>query len=223
MSYRISFGFEKRPLLDGDTVQRVTFDFDRDYDEPLLVHQDVGRGPNGAHALARLRLHDTIVDALVMRLRALPANYTGVHIRHTDYNSKYVEWLHEARDKVEGPVFVATDNRQCLADCREAFGADRIHSFATLPEQAGEPIHWRTDREGAYERNSDAILDLMTLVLADRYFYVELVDNIVGARRSGFSALAARLRERNELVKRLIGRKFVEVQDDIDEASEEFH
>ena len=48
--------------------------------------------------------------------------------------------------------------------------------------------------------------DLMTLVLADRYFYVELVDNIVGARRSGFSALAARLRERNELVKRLIGR-----------------
>src|ERR1043165_2471198 len=60
---------EKQGYCDVETPARLSFDFNRLYNEPLLIHHSDGRNGNSLSALGRMRLHDGIVDTLVDRLR----------------------------------------------------------------------------------------------------------------------------------------------------------
>lgn len=191
--------------VEEESQTRITFDFERDYAQPLLVHHAAGGGMRAASALARLRLHDSLCDALLRRLAAIGRPYTAVHIRNTDYRTPYAAWLLEAKDRIAGPVFLATDDRACRNDFEAAFGPGRIQSFAALPDRPVS-LHSDFDRNQAYQRNSDAILDLLMLVLARDYYFLPLAENPLRTRFSGFSLLAAKLRESRPLVADLLGR-----------------
>src|SRR5262249_3458941 len=69
---------ERQAYLDAETKKPVSFDFSRAYREPLLVHHAAGGNGNSLAALARMRLHDAIVDTLVSRFRAIEWPYTGI-------------------------------------------------------------------------------------------------------------------------------------------------
>ena len=197
---------EKQGYCDAETSTRLSFDFNRLYSEPLLVHHSDGRNGNSLSALGRMRLHDRIVDTLVDRLRAIGSPYTGIHIRHTDYQTNYESELIKLQPVIPGAIFLATDNRVVVEFCRSIFGDGRVYSFARLPDHPGKPVHLFDAGDPIYEINKDAIVDLLLLALARQFFFLQIKNNIHGEQHSGFSVLANRLRSVPFLLHYLIGR-----------------
>jgi hypothetical protein len=204
--YETRYDFERFKFVEAESGAPMSFDYMRDYDEPLLVHHDSGGGVVSVDALARLRLHDNIVERLIQRLQRIPPGYTSLHIRHTDYRSRYEQVLASMSKEITGPVFVATDNAACLDVCRATFGEANVYTFASLPTADGQPLHRRPDREGAPRINSDAILDLLMLALSGRCYGFELEQNPYGVKYSGFSVLALNLKKAKPVLRALIGR-----------------
>jgi hypothetical protein len=192
--------------VDAETGEPLTFDFDRDHPEPLLVHHQGGGAPYAPMALARMRLHDALADALLQRLATIGSAYTGVHIRNTDRASDYLPHLERWAVEIPGPIFLATDDRAARDDCRRILGEARVFSFSALPAQAGLPLHSTAALSDRRRLNADAILDLLMLALARNLRAVELKPNASSARFSGFSVLAASLREARPILSGLIDR-----------------
>jgi hypothetical protein len=207
-----SYKGKQNPVgMDLATEQLVTFDFNQDYSEPLLVHHSNGqqKGRNSLVALTHLQLGEKLKAELNNRLAKLGADYTAVHIRHTDYKTDYERRVMKLKPKIGGRVFVATDNRDVVTFCKSVFGSANVLSFSKLPEDSGVPLHYLRGSDGAFDRNSDAILDLFTLALAkDYYFYPRMTDRFrLAPRYSGFSILADRLRHEPGLLHQVVSGK----------------
>lgn len=154
-----------RNFLEDETGKRISFDFGRDYSEPLLVHHSSGGNQSSVLALKRVWLNGALAGALLERLRRIGSAYTSVHVRNTDYTTAYHEPI--ARLKaISGPVFVATDSAPCLAYCMETLGPGRVFSFAALPETDSASLHKTRQAGNAYQRNSDAGEDRSMTVAA---------------------------------------------------------
>jgi hypothetical protein len=209
--YDSYFDFELGYFVERTTRKLITFDFDKDYAEPLLVHHGSGRviGASVA-ALSRLRLHDNLSDELIKRLKSIGANYVSIHIRNTDYTTNYQPLLNQLKNlpalqNCEN-LFVATDDIACLQFCRNTFPGIRIVSFSKLPQDSGRPIHRLSDSDESYERNKDAILDLLMLALSNKFFFFGLNENRWGTKFSGFSLLAHDLHNSKKALSALISR-----------------
>lgn len=192
-------------FVDDASDVPLSFDFSRDYGEGVLLHHASGGGTMSVNALSRMRLHDNVTDLLLWRLRVIGERYSAVHIRNSDYKTKYEQKIDQLGAGIAGPIFVATDNRNCLTYCRTVFGADRVKTFARLPAVAGEPLH-RGGVPDAYEANRDAIVDVLMLAMAGTFYALELEKNDAGAKYSGFSTLAMSLQASKPLLSRLIAR-----------------
>ena len=190
--------------VEEQSGRAITFEFDKDYSERLLVHHAAGGGTISLAALSRMRVHDAITDILWKRQRLVGPEYTALHIRNTDYQTEYERYIEELKSKVRGSVFVATDNRSTIAHCKSVFGPEHVFSFAKLPAEAGQPLHKTDDRTGAFESNSDAILDLLMLALSRELYLFRLLPNRNGVSYSGFSVLAANLQKSRPLLHQLL-------------------
>jgi hypothetical protein len=202
--YKMRFEWNVYGFIDEDTDLPVSFDFNTDYAEPLLVHHASGGGEFSLDALARMRLQDGLLEVLLRRLEQIGPRYSGIHVRNTDYKAKYKHLIGRADIEPNDPIFLATDNRDTVAYCRSIFGPERLFSFAGLPAEAGAEAHYIDNAGEAYERNRDAIVDLVMLALASRLYLFELAPNPHGAKYSGFTVLAANLHNAKPVLKRLI-------------------
>lgn len=191
---------------DVETGLQLGFDLGRDYDEQLLVHHQSGGGQLSLGALARMRLHDNLVDMLLERLRVTGPVYSGIHIRNTDLRTDYPEHVRQWAASLAKSVLLATDNRETLADCRGLLADRRVHSFARLPADVGRPLHYTDDPANRFQINANSILDLVMLGLAIDFRAVAVEPNPFGMKYSGFSMLAANLQNAKALLARLIAR-----------------
>ena len=206
-AYGARRGDRAGPWLDDLNGKPLAFNFMADYAEPLLVMHTGGGGKLSQSALLRMRIHDSIVDELIERLRKIGTSFSALHIRNTDYKSHYSERLAELSKTICEPVFVATDNADALEDCKAAFGSTRVHSFSELPMSVGIPIHMNVPAGAvARRRNRDALLDLLTLALA-RELHLFEVANFRPGKYSGFSVLARDLAMAKPLLAKILSRK----------------
>jgi hypothetical protein len=180
--------------VDTEVGEPVTFDFEQDYPQRLIVHHADGGGDRSLGALARLGLQGGLREELSRRRALAGRRYSAVHVRQTDYRSGYESLTAEQIDPID-PLFVATDNPRIVAHFRALIGADRVLSFANLPHEDGWPLHQVRDLDDCAERNRDAILDLLMLALATRFYILPLRPNAHGAKYSGYTMLAAKLRD----------------------------
>lgn len=204
-SYRIAWCEADEHWADAETGARLAFDLLSPYDEDILLRHTCGGGPASLLALARMRLKGPLLEMLSRRLEAIGAPFSAIHIRHTDYRCDYVAAIEALKPRVSLPLFVATDNAACRDHCIEVFGADNVRSFSNLPETCGVPLHKDGPHTSLAARNAEAILDLMTLALASRFFKIPLSQNVQKAEYSGFSLLAENLRNHDSLVASLLG------------------
>jgi hypothetical protein len=204
--YRPRFDSKTFHFVDDDSGEALTVDFNRDYAEATLLHHQSGGGPIAIAALSRLRLHDTVTDLLLTRARIIGPRYFGIHVRNTDYKTRYEGAVEALARELQGRIFIATDNRNCLAHCQAAFGAERVFSFARLPAVAGRPLHHSGEPVDVYEANRDALIDLLLLALATNCYAFELEKNEYGVKYSGFSMLALNLQAARPVLSQLIAR-----------------
>lgn len=199
-------------FVEEETGQPLSFDFTRDYRERTLLHHDSGGGGFAIGALTRMRLHDNITDLLLHRAKLIGPRYSAVHVRATDVRSRFEGPVQDLAKQLNGRVFVATDNRNCLEQCKEAFGADRVISFAKLPAVAGQPLHHADAVVDVYEANRDALIDLVLLALSSNCYAFELEANVHNMKYSGFSVLAINLQSAKPILSQLISRPDADLQ-----------
>jgi hypothetical protein len=209
-------------LRDGDrfisdelTGVPVTFDFDRDYNEALLVHEQ-GRvfGPDlkASFFLSFLRVQPWLRTIILSRLSMLPEDYFAVHIRNTDYRVPELESRLSLLSKqipAGSVVLVCSDNESVFASCRSIFFSHRLFRVSTTVSIDGLPLHGRilTDR---LRINVDVFTDLFGLAFAKQSFYLPVISVLPDGRsvllNSGFSILASTLQTDRNLLQSLIQR-----------------
>ena len=184
----------------------LSFDFQIDYPQDVLIHHAYGGGPAGIDALARLDLRAALREELQLRLDRIgyDLNFLGLHIRNTDYTSQYQEFISSLDISGYNRIFVATDSRAVLDYAKETLGPNRIISMARFPQsQERSSLHDSVDHTNAYVRAVDAILDLIFLGAGSGFAACPLSIG-QGAGWSGFSILAYQLRKRPDILRRFI-------------------
>ncbi len=76
-------------LIDEITQEFISFDFNKEYDEKLLIHHSSGGATNSHLLFQRLRLAKNLGVEFERRLGEIGGTYLGIHIRNTDYYSDY--------------------------------------------------------------------------------------------------------------------------------------
>jgi hypothetical protein len=190
--------------IDRQSRHPLTFNFAQSHSEQLLVHQQPMGGEISLAGLRRMRLHDRLVDGLIARLKRLGEPFLGIHIRHTDYQTDYSAVIEAIGDTPFKQIFLATDNALVREEFRSRFGI-KLVTFSALPSMKGAPLHLGSpsDPKEHYRINSDAVLDLMTLAFASQL----VIARTTSGNFSGYSLLAKNLRSNRDLLKRLVGRE----------------
>jgi hypothetical protein len=201
--YRLRYDSDQRRHLDVEMRQPVTFDFDKDYDAPLLVHSSNGGGDKSIDVLAHMCVTPQITAILSDRLSRLTERYCALHIRATDLRADFEPALPRILDLLPDEVFVATDNIDVLDYVKKLLGSQRVISFSTLPTKGGRPIHKPGKGGSRFLINADAIVDLLMLALADNVFAFE-INKRISPGYSGFSRLAANLHRSGNVLQELL-------------------
>ena len=204
-SYKAQYSLAVEAIADVETGEIPSFDFGKDYPEPLLLSHAAGGGLRKAEiALRRLSLSKVLSDEVHARLNRIGAAYTSIHIRNTDFTTDYKARVEALQDRISGPIYVATDNLDVLTYCRNLFGQDRVFNFSMLPNDAGHPMH-SNQMLDARTHNIDAICDLILLASAKTYNFFPLSNpHLTGAKYSGFSKLAELLHKDQALLRQFI-------------------
>jgi len=208
-NYQYYYDHETGQRNDRISKARITFDFKADYQEDLLIHNQSGGGDLSEACLSRMKLHDSLADEFIDRLRTIGGPYSAIHVRNTDLTTDYSGSLKELAALRVSPLFVATDNKSVLEQFKSELTSSRIFSFSDLHPEAGRPLHLNLKPgKDAYIRNRDAILDLLTLAQANKLFICKADKN--GIPKSGYSRLAQHLSSNRNLMRSLVCRNEIE-------------
>ena len=200
-AYSSEYNRDLNALAEVGTGVVTQFSFRKKYRAPLLLHHAVGGSiRKAAVALRRLSITPDVLAVFEERKARIGSNYSGIHIRHTDYNTDYRDNVLKLKNDIKGNVYVATDNRDVLAYCKEVFGSERVYNFSTFPDQAGQALHGNSSLD-PWQCNLDALVDLLLLASAKDFYFFQLT----GQRRakpaySGFSLLVQLLRNNKSLL-----------------------
>ncbi len=196
--------------LDAASGVPLTFDFERDHDADLLVHQQSAGGLLSLDCLGRLRFREDVAKEIRRRLPIRPNGYAAIHVRNTDMRTNYRPLFRRLRRELAGKdVLIASDNASVIAFARTYFTASTIFTVSDIPDTGGARLH----RNAALDRpatNLDSFVDLLALAGAETLHFErhERWNRWLGllAKRpvSGFSQLAEGLQQRPDLVESLL-------------------
>jgi len=200
-SYKPLIGFPH--WIEAVSGAPLTFNFRQPYRETVVVHHQGGGGLKSVNCLKRLVLAPWLLERLEQRLSQLSHPYAALHIRNTDMTTDYRSVIAQLKAYRLPALFLATDNRNVLAEFRTALPHVAIHSFSSLPDIDGRPLHIDMPRQDAETRNADAILDLLTLALAQPLLIsTTWIDGKRGY--SGYSRLAVELNRNPDILRDLL-------------------
>ena len=165
----------------------LTFDFDRDYEEELLIHDQVGGGKQGSGALRVLTLKDNIASEIKEQLIAL-GSYIAIHVRHTDYKTDYQGFFARIKQKVgDNKVVLCTDSFECQQYAQSVF--PNIEMASDIPDTQGKSLH-ENPEVASFETNVQTLKDLVVISCGREFLYAKTEGKIL----SGFAILALCLR-----------------------------
>lgn len=183
--------------VDAETGIVPTFDFDRDYDEAVLLHESGGGGLRSLGAVRKLRLQEPIARAVQAALAALGGRYHSIHIRSGDAQVEcdYVEFFEGlSLGSTVKSIHLACDQRQVQDHARMVLSSYKVFTFDDLPRTGGRRLH-ENPHIPRWETNLHCIVDLVLLAGADN---IVLAPSLVRGKKfsSGFSRLAGKLHRR---------------------------
>lgn len=201
-SYRSHYWPDALNFVEESTKTPISFDFGKDYDTPLLVHHACGGGEDSLACLRRFRVNRPVADKLAARLAIIGNEYSGIHVRHTDYQTDYQAFfsslLTSGKLAEPRPILLCTDNLAVINYGKGLFGAS-IHTFSTLPDNGSAPLH----RDASLDKtliNCDAILDLLMLAKSSMIHATETT----GGHLSGYTQLALNLHDNPDVLTSLL-------------------
>lgn len=197
----------KHPIYcDTATAQPITFNFNQNYAQPLLVHHQEGGGRLSGYALLRLTLTRSLLDELISRIKTIGGPWVGVHVRNTDYSTDYELLLNQLKQTSVSRIFLATDSLEVKSRFESELKNTTVYSFSNRLSADGKPVHFMRDLKDdlVFNSNCDAILDLVMLGLSQRLLFQKIQPNEYGASYSGYALLAQHLYSARIVLRHLI-------------------
>lgn len=210
--YKVHFDKKILAFCDTETGQPVTFDFNRDHAQPLLVHHQAGGGNLSQLALLRLSLGRSLADELMARIHSVGGPWLGVHVRNTDYATDYGPLLQQVKQAPAKRIFLATDSLQVRQRFQSELTNKTVFSFSRRFSADDKPLHKMQglDDVDVVASNCDAILDLLMLALSSRLLFQKIEPNAYGVSHSGYTVLAHHLWSSKIVLRHLISDSRIE-------------
>ena len=199
-----SYSNAYRNHVDRVSGALLTFDFDRDYRESVLIHEQCGGGDLSFSLLDRITLSETVRSIVLDRIAGLGRDYVAMHVRNTDYQTDYESLFNTIYPEVVGKsVLICSDDADVIVKAKNFFRASTVFSISEIPHTNQKPLHGEWTMKTDQERKSAAIasiVDLCALGLASKLYFT----NVTAGHPSGFSRLAQHLNENKHLVFKLL-------------------
>ena len=231
--YDYEIVFDKRKYINA-TKEGVfiTFSFDKNYDEQILVHAQGGGGITGIFTLSRLSLKKDIKLHIRKTIEDLKSQsgkksrYDAIHVRNTSVKTDYKSYFTEIKNKISKTTVICTDDYECQQYAKAYFGQN-IMSVTDIPDLSSCPVkrlefNKHLDR---YKTNVDTLTDLFILACADRVFFAPIISDcyviinystylydpleryIESGRKSGYQILAKNLHDNKKIISNMLYEK----------------
>lgn len=199
------YSFEHGRYIDSESGLPTTFDFDSDYSESLLLHEQGWLGAQlfSIQLLSKLRFTEHVKQHILSRLIQLPKDFAAVHIRHTDYKTNYVDFLDTLRAPLAGKdVLICSDNLEVINVAGEILSDSKLIRISKFMVSDGNPLHIQAKEFGQFDLNIDALADLCGMALAQDVYFTNVLE---AQRPSGYSLLAKALHGNRSVLMALLG------------------
>ena len=178
VAYNFSWDYEavwdtkSLSFVEETSREKLTFDFKRSHDDEVLLHHQAGGGLDSGRLLLLMTLTPHLKNLLATRLSMFPRDYSAAHVRYTDYESDYKNYLPKTISKEIKVLFLSTDN-------------DQVVEWARIKMPGVQTVNYQRSNN----RNIESICDLFMLANGRTVIPVPLVNN--GVAFSGYSRLAS--------------------------------
>jgi len=187
-TYRTEYDPSTKLYHEVNSNVPVTFDFTLDYSENLLVHEQSGGGDGSVQIMRKLQFLPE-VSAVIDRQVASLGTYTGVHIRHSDYQTDYKKFFKIICSKFGHQHYViCTDSYECQQYALSYFR--NVTKSSDIPDTSGRSLHENEDLDRS-QTNMQMMVDLMTLIRGELFICTNTKCNNI----SGFGRLVINMRE----------------------------
>ena len=188
-----------RNWVETDSRAQLSFDFDSEYDQDLLVHDQSGGGDDSFELCRQLTLSPELKRITIERISQLSSDYLSVHVRNTDYQTDYKSFFEKISDKLENKnVLICSDDSSVIDYAHTKFINSNVFSSSDIPSDC-RPRHKNKSEAGAEEdflNASNSIVDLVALARGKELHF----SNVTAGFPSGFSRLATFLHNNPDIV-----------------------
>ena len=202
--HRTIYSEKHRNLIDRVSGALLTFDLEKDYSEPILVHEQFGGGDLSFALLERITISEKIRSIVLDRISSLNKDYVAIHVRNTDYQTNYESLFNKIYPEVAGKsVLICSDDVEVIAKAKNFFDASTVLNASEIPHTNQKPLHNEWTMKADEDRKTSAInsiVDLCALGLSGKLYFM----NVTAGHPSGFSSLAKHLNENKDLVLNLL-------------------
>lgn len=200
--YETEYSFEFHNFCDKKSKIQISFDYERDYNEQLLVSEQCGGGDNAISMLERVTLQKGVRAIIEKALISMPMNYTAVHIRNTDLKTDYKNLLNKIKVKIKSEyLLVCSDDINVIIYSEVNLSNVKIITTKDLVVDIFPTELTGLVDEVVWKSSINALFDLIALANADTLFY----GAVAGGGVSGFSKLAGHLCLKKNILFNLIG------------------
>jgi hypothetical protein len=204
-TYRTRYSDSARYYVEENSGEPVSFNFDLDYRESLLVHEQSWVGAFvSTNCLSRLRFTDWVRKEIERRLEGHDLeNYIGIHVRHTDYKTNYKAFFSAIRERVSNKtLLLCADNVEVFRYANNFFRKNKVVRLSSFDDGEGKPLH-AVKSKNQFEVNVELLTDLIALARTKTL----ISTNVTQINRpSGYSLLALSLKKYPQVVKGLMSR-----------------
>ena len=194
--YEADFSFlpNHKNYIDKSNNILLTFDFNRDYEERVLIHEQCGGGTKSFGFLENFRLADEILAIAKIRLKDLHGDYLSIHVRNKeDYLTNYPYFFNKIFSKVGNKkLLVCSDDSGVVTYAKNFFIHTRIMSVSNIQSVGNKPLHFHSTYENDQDKREatiNSLMDCAALAGASKFFYM----NPAHGHPSGFAVLTAYL------------------------------
>jgi len=201
-------------ILNHITARENNFQIELDklenHPADIIVHHLSGGGEDSIRILEILKLRKSIINVINGTTNFLGSDYDAIHIRNTDYESDFVSFVEQIKQKLQNRrVLLCTDNYNVIKVVRAILNQSEIitiNKYYPKSKKKNIPIHfqWHLSKEKIRSNNISMLAELLAMANAKRIFYPDLIDNIHKTSVSGFSLLAKNLNPRPDRVNQLM-------------------
>lgn len=185
---------------------KLTFDFTKNHDEDLIIHEQCGGGTESLELLEKLKLSENIRS--LFKKNKIDGDYKSIHVRNTDYKTEYKSLLENLKEILKDEkVLVCSDDYSVIEDSIKILNKSVIITkTSNIFSKSGNPLHSTYNNYTIEEKRQiteNSIIDLLLLSKSKKIYY-SILSGYDFFKLSGFTKLALLLNEKNHIVDGLL-------------------